>query len=181
VHCGYCDEITRASLKKLTELSMLSRNYIPGKGTEYRLTSPEKWKAGAQGVVEQNSRGAKKSHHTPTENSQHYPSEKVAPKGIHFEGIPKKVLKPDSNKGTLAPLTMNPKTRITVELMDLCRTALGQAEMSKPGCHRRWLDRAEKHPWKLRRVLTDTADADRMGEIKTTPAQYAEHRWKEFA
>jgi hypothetical protein len=35
-------------------------------------------------------------------------------------------------------------------------------------------------PDRLRRVLADSARAAEDGEIKTTPAKYAEHRWKEF-
>ena len=84
----------------------------------------------------------------------------------------------ESNKVSLASAVMNPKARITVELMELCASTLGQNEMAK--CHSRWLKRAEEAPSKLRRVLVDTEAANKNGDIQTTPAQYAEHRWKEF-
>jgi hypothetical protein len=63
--------------------------------------------------------------------------------------------------------------------MEDVRVILGPDEMRR--CHVRWLQRAEVEPGKLRRVLADTTQAVKEGGIKTTPAKYAEFRWKEFA
>lgn len=86
-----------------------------------------------------------------------------------------------SIKGSLASLTANPKAKRTAEVMQFCMTVLGEAEMKNSRCHKLWLGRAESNPTKLQRVLADTAAAARTGEINTTAARYAQHRWKEFA
>ena len=52
--------------------------------------------------------------------------------------------------------------------------------MKKSDCHRRWVDRAETEPDKLKRVLADTRVASNEGKITTTPAQYAEYIWPKF-
>ncbi|HEV2696138.1 MAG TPA: hypothetical protein VG347_24835 [Verrucomicrobiae bacterium] len=89
-HCGYCDEVARCALKHLTGLNMLLMKYIPGVGTEYRLTAPREWKLDARPPLGKNPRGVRKSQGTPPRKSYHYPSEKVVPKGIPFKGSPMK-------------------------------------------------------------------------------------------
>jgi hypothetical protein len=88
---------------------------------------------------------------------------------------------PISNKESIAlsaPLTRNGKA--TLELMERCKTVLGDKEMTK--CHRRWFDRATKHPGKLERVL---ADMERHvkdgGKFTVSSGARAETLWKEFA
>lgn len=89
--------------------------------------------------------------------------------------IPKSKIKNESNKGAVVIKDLHP--RLT-ELMADCREVLGTDEMRR--CHKHWLGRAETEPNRLQRVLSDTARAAADGEIKTVPAKYAEHRWKEF-
>ena len=87
-----------------------------------------------------------------------------------------KEIKYESNKPSVVINDLHPGL---TQLMDDARKILGPDEMRR--CHKRWLKRAETQPDKLRRVLADTAQATKDSEIKTTPAKYAEHRWKEFA
>lgn len=78
---------------------MLLRNEIAGVGVEYRLTPPREWKGNALTLPpRKNPRGSKISEATPAEMPNHHPSEKVVGKGIPAKGIPKKVLKDESNK-----------------------------------------------------------------------------------
>lgn len=93
-HCGYCDGIARAALKRLTALNMLRRNYVTGMGTEYRLNPPNQWKCNELAPLQENQRGSKKIEGTPANKSNHHPSEKVAGKGIPVEGNPMKGKKP---------------------------------------------------------------------------------------
>jgi hypothetical protein len=85
-------------------------------------------------------------------------------------------IKGDSIKNSLAIKDRQPQL---TELMQDTREVLGTDEMRR--CHKRWLKRAETEPEKLRRVLAETKRAARAGEIKTTPAKYAEDLWKRFA
>jgi hypothetical protein len=91
------------------------------------------------------------------------------------EVIPKSKIKDESNK---PPVVIKDLTPWLTDLMIDCREILGADEMKR--CHKHWLGRAETEPDRLRRVLADTARAAKDKEIKTTPAKYAEHRWKEF-
>jgi hypothetical protein len=90
--------------------------------------------------------------------------------------IPKSEIKDESNK---PPVVIKDLTPWLTDLMIDCREILGADEMKR--CHKHWLGRAEIEPDRLRRVLADTARAAKDGEINTTAAKYAEHRWKEFA
>lgn len=44
----------------------------------------------------------------------------------------------------------------------------------------KWMRRIKNNQFKVERVLVDMELAMREGKVKTSPAQYAEHRWKEF-
>ncbi len=68
----------------------------------------------------------------------HHPSEKVVGKGIPAKGIPKKVLKDESNKEAVVIKDLHPGL---TNLMADCREVLGADEMKR--CHARWLKRAE--------------------------------------
>ncbi len=176
-HCGYCPDppdVVRAALKCLTELNMLRKNYIVGEGNEYRLTPPREWKGNALAPPRKSQRGSKKSEATPAKKSHHHPSEKVTGKGIPVEGSPMKVLKDESNKDSLASLTMNQKARQTVGLMEQCREVFGADEMKR--CHARWLKRAETEPDKLRRLLADVRVTKREKQLEN-PGAYAETLW----
>jgi len=63
------------------------------------------------------------------------------------------------------------------ELMACCREVLGKEEMSKR--HKRWLQRAEKHPDKLERVIADVRVQMLEREIRN-PGAYAEDLWRRF-
>lgn len=175
-HCGYCDEIARAALKRLTDLNMLLKNYIPGLGTEYRLTSPRQWKMNAPAPLGKNPRGRRKSQGTPTRNSQDYPYEKVVGKGILDEGSPIKVLQNESNKGNVAIKDLHPGL---TELMADCREVFGSGEMNRSHCHRRWLERAQSEPLRLQRVLADVRESKRSRGVKNAGA-YGEDLWKRW-
>jgi hypothetical protein len=88
------------------------------------------------------------------------------------EGKQEKKVKDDSLRGVRLK---NPQL---VELMDLCREVLGKQEMELR--HKRWLERAEQHPDKLRRVLNDTRNKAKEDGLDN-PAAWAEKMWKEFA
>jgi hypothetical protein len=64
-----------------------------------------------------------------------------------------------------------------VELMELCGEVLGKREMELH--HKRWIQRAEQHPDKLRRVLNDTRSKAKEDGLDN-PAAWAEKMWKEF-
>jgi hypothetical protein len=91
----------------------------------------------------------------------------------------KKAKKEIHNESIKAPVGLKDLHPGLTQLMQDAREILGPDEMGR--CHQRWLKRAETEPDKLRRVLADTAQAIKDGEVKTTPAKYAENRWKEFA
>ena len=87
------------------------------------------------------------------------------------EGKKAKMVKDDS----LRELRLkNPQL---VDLMELCREVLGKREMELH--HKRWIQRAEQHPDKLRRVLNDTRNKTKEDGLEN-PAAWAETMWKEF-
>ncbi len=73
------------------------------------------------------------------------------------------------------PRLINPQL---VELMKLCREVLGDSEFKLQ--HKRWIQRAEKYPVKLRRVLNDTREKANKDGLEN-PAAWAETMWKEFS
>ena len=64
-----------------------------------------------------------------------------------------------------------------LELMEMVKEVLGQKEWKLQ--HGRWLQRAEKHPGKLRRVLADTKEKAKEDGLDN-PAAWAEAQWKRF-
>ena len=87
------------------------------------------------------------------------------------EGKQEKKVKDDSLRG------LRLKNPQLVELMELCREVLGKREMELH--HKRWIERAEKHPDKLQRVLADTRNKANEDGLDN-PAAWAEKMWKEF-
>lgn len=86
----------------------------------------------------------------------------------------------NSNKGFgLDELKIAGNGKLEVELMESCRELLGESEMAK--FHGRWYGRATKEPKRLESTLNDLRLAIKEGKVETTPAKYAEHRYKEFA
>jgi hypothetical protein len=64
-----------------------------------------------------------------------------------------------------------------LELMEMCAEVLGPKEMGLN--HKHWLERAELHPDKLRRVLNDTRNKATEDGLDN-PAAWAETMWKQF-
>lgn len=76
-----------------------------------------------------------------------------------------------------------PGTPRELELLRQCQEILGDQWPENSGMWGRRIygsDRVTADPDKVERVMQDTNAAIKDGEIKTTPAQYAAHRWKEF-
>lgn len=76
-----------------------------------------------------------------------------------------------------------PGTPRELELLRQCEEVLGPqwpANSTFWGNRIYGSDRVTAEPAKVGRVMNDTAAAIRENAIKTTPAQYAMHRWKEF-
>lgn len=87
------------------------------------------------------------------------------------QGKQEKTVKDDSLRG------LRLKNPQLVELLELCRAVLGKREMESH--HKRWLERAERRPDKLRRVLADTRNKASEDGLDN-PAAWAEKMWKEF-
>jgi hypothetical protein len=64
------------------------------------------------------------------------------------------------------------------ELADRIESALGVQWVNDAG---KWVNRIKKHFGKTERVTAEVESAMKESRIKTTPAQYAEQIWKEFA
>jgi hypothetical protein len=64
------------------------------------------------------------------------------------------------------------------ELADRMEAALGVQWMNDAG---KWVNRIKKHFGKSERVTAEVESALKESRINTTPAQYAEQIWKEFA
>lgn len=64
------------------------------------------------------------------------------------------------------------------ELADRMETALGVQWVNDAG---KWVNRIKANFWKSERVIAEVESALKESRIKTTPAQYAEQIWKEFA
>jgi hypothetical protein len=64
------------------------------------------------------------------------------------------------------------------ELADRIETALGVQWVNDAG---KWVNRIKLHFDKSERVTAEVESALKESRIKTTPAQYAEQIWKEFA
>lgn len=87
-HCGYCEGITRAALRFLTDQRLLQRKDVSGIGVEYRLIPPGNWlKPLPENHRGKTDTGDKNSEVTPTKLLQGNPSQKNSPKGIPIEGI----------------------------------------------------------------------------------------------
>lgn len=71
---------------------------------------------------------------------------------------------------------LTPDGQRTVELMEFCKEVLGDEEMKS--YHRRWYDRAIKHPRTLRKLLAEARVASIEGKIKISTAAYIEDLWK---
>lgn len=63
--------------------------------------------------------------------------------------------------------------------MARCLAVFGPATMKQYGGG--WRSRARQDADLLERVLNDTERAVKDAEVKTTPAQYANYRWQEWA
>ena len=64
------------------------------------------------------------------------------------------------------------------ELADRIEAALGVQWTNDAG---KWVNRIKATPGKCERVIAEVESAAKEIRIKTTPAQYAEQIWKEFA
>ena len=64
------------------------------------------------------------------------------------------------------------------ELAGRMETALGVQWVNDAG---KWVNRIKANFWKSERVIAEVQSALKESRIKTTPAQYAEQIWKEFA
>jgi hypothetical protein len=64
------------------------------------------------------------------------------------------------------------------ELADRIEAALGNQWTNDAG---KWINRIKLNPGKCERVIAEVENAIKENRIKTTPAQYAEEIWKEFA
>ena len=64
------------------------------------------------------------------------------------------------------------------ELADRMETALGVQWVNDAG---KWVNRIKANFGKSERVIAEVESALKERRIKTTPAQYAEQIWKEFA
>lgn len=63
-------------------------------------------------------------------------------------------------------------------MADRIESALGVQWVNDAG---KWVNRIKKHFGKTERVTAEVESAMKESRIKTTPAQYAEQIWKEFA
>jgi len=63
------------------------------------------------------------------------------------------------------------------ETADLAESVLGKEWTNDAG---KWIGRIKGDTIKVERVMCEVGAADRLGEIKTTPAAYAEDCWKRF-
>jgi hypothetical protein len=64
------------------------------------------------------------------------------------------------------------------EIADRIEAALGEQWVNDAG---KWINRIKAQPDKCERVVAEVESARKEKRIKTTPAQYAEQIWKEFA
>jgi len=64
------------------------------------------------------------------------------------------------------------------ELADRIESALGIQWVNDAG---KWVNRIKNHVSKSERVISEVESASKESRINTTPAQYAEQIWKEFA
>ncbi len=64
------------------------------------------------------------------------------------------------------------------ELADRIESALGVQWTNDAG---KWINRIKVAPGKSKRVIAEVESALKESRVKTTPAQYAEQMWKEFA
>ena len=89
--------------------------------------------------------------------------------------------------GQLAIVMLLPKTNPTKpsklasgqkELADRIESALGVQWTNDAG---KWINRIKANFGKSERVIAEVESALKESRIKTTPAQYAEQIWKEFA
>lgn len=84
----------------------------------------------------------------------------------------KKEINHESNKPPVVIKDLHPGL---TQLMQDAREILGADEMQR--CHKRWLERAETEPDKLRRVLADVRATKRERALKN-PGAYAEDLWQ---
>jgi hypothetical protein len=76
----------------------------------------------------------------------------------------------------LRDLKILPQADRLLNLISFCREVLGEEEISKN--HKRWLEKAEKFPDKLTRVISEVRCMVLENKIKTTPSRAAEDLWK---
>lgn len=96
----------------------------------------------------------------------------------------KKATLPTSKEGTqeIAKNTFSTKAaKLSPEqknLADRIEAVLGDQWANDAG---KWVERIKAAPSKAERVIAEVESASREGRINTTPAQYGEQIWKEFA
>jgi hypothetical protein len=121
------------------------------------------------------------------QNCEHTPSKSYEKTSQSAKGVTSKLLRSEERgsggKQKKAWTPFRPGTPAELELLAQCETLLAA---QWPENSTFWGNRiygsqlVTAAPDKVRRIMSDLVQALKDGEVKTTPAQYAMNRWKEF-